>query len=76
MESTIINNTQEFKEYPCLGKYRTSDPNQTFVVLFSQPKIGMVVYTGDIKLWKVGYYSEKWQMSCFDKCIDEIKLKN
>lgn len=63
--------------YPFLGKYKADTPDTFFVVLFIEPRTGVVVYTeGDNPAWEIGFYSSTWVMSCFEEFTGTVTLSN
>lgn len=70
-----INETPD--TYPFLGKYIADEPDTFFVVLFVEPRKGIVVHTeGNNTAWEVGFYSSTWVMSCFKEFTGTVTLSN
>ena len=48
----------------------------TIIVLFSERRVGMVVYSGKEEKYPIGYYCADWDMSCFRVCERSVTLRN
>lgn len=52
---------KETLTYPCLRRARRTPSSEgDFVVLFTSPKEGVVVYSGPRSPWGLGVHSEYW----------------
>lgn len=71
MKSVLVENTgkEPKNEYPVLKH------NGSLVVLFTEPKTGVVVHSPGYN-YPVGDYSSKWNESMFDTLDGEVKLSN
>lgn len=65
MKSTL-KKLAEKEKYPCLKIITGSVDSESYVILFSLPKTGMVVYAGEKSPYVVGHYSSHWTESAFE----------
>lgn len=65
MKSTLKKLADKDK-YPCLKIITGTVDSESYVILFSLPKTGMVVYSGDFAPYTVGHYSSSWVESAFE----------
>jgi hypothetical protein len=77
MKSEFINQKDyTTRQYPFLGYCRVDD----IAVMFLNNRTGMVVYSGPDankgERYQLGYYTDTWQASMFEKVIGEIILTN
>lgn len=80
MKSKIYYSETEL-DYPKLrywkGNKGCSSPDETFIVLFSEPKRGIVVHVGmNDTDWNVGNYHDDWVSAEFSDYFGEIKISN
>lgn len=74
MKSTIVTKNNTYIKFPCLMRYNKG--NKDFVVLFTENKIGTVVYKEPTCEWELGLYSNRWVMEYFEPFVGEIILSN
>lgn len=74
MKSKIID--KEIIQYPYLGKYKTSNKGEEFIVLFIALEKGVVVHVGKDSEWRVGEYKNCWDMDQFEIFYGNIELSN
>lgn len=74
MKSKLLCNIQPASKYPCLMTPRNRDPI-TFVVLFTAPGEGTVVYT-DGDAYDICHYSTAWTMETFIPFHGDVVLSN
>lgn len=76
INATYVPNEHPTRKYPYLGEWISGDGIRT-VVLFSEPKIGTVVFCdGDDMDDQVGDYSKSWSEENFVDCVGTIQLTN
>ena len=71
MKSTAVTSTSLHMDYPKL--MTTADGA---VVLFWESEEGILVQEGTISKRPVGYYTNSWDMACFEDYEGSITLEN
>ena len=74
MESRITSNG--IIRYPYLGKYKTNNKNEEFIVLFINPEKGMVVNAEPGSGVNLGEYQGCWDINKFEVFYGKIELSN
>lgn len=78
IKSSVIENTKG--EYPCLKKWVgpsdvSDDESRYFIVLFTKPKTGFVVYDYTaLPGYEVGYYTTSWIEEEFVPFLGTVNL--
>lgn len=50
--------------------------NKTFVVLFTAPNLGVVVYSNNDSAQELGCWYDKWVEGSFSKFLGKVTIKN
>jgi len=66
---------QETK-YPCLKYLKNKDLDQLYIVLFTGPRTGFVVYRGICAYYQIGVSSYEWTEDNFEIYTGKVILEN